>query len=103
MGVNLVCRKKIVRRKYLIISQDEAISNVTRAFQNAGLWDNTLLIFTTDNGGIPTKGGNNWPLRGGKFTLWEGGVRGTGFIYSDLIPTNAQVAKFSIGINLIFY
>ena len=52
---------------------DEGIANVTDSLKSANLWNNTLLIFTTDNGGQVFLGGNNAPLRGNKASYFEGG------------------------------
>ena len=52
---------------------DEGIGNVTRALKEAGMYNDTLIIFSTDNGG-PVRGGDavgarNFPLRSDKLCL----------------------------------
>jgi arylsulfatase B/arylsulfatase I/J len=46
--------------------------------------EDTLIVFTTDNGGIGAS--SNYPLRGKKGTIWEGGMRGVAFIAGYGIP-----------------
>jgi arylsulfatase B len=64
---------------------DYGLGNLTAALRAAGMWDNTVLILVSDNGG-PLGHSNNFPLRGGKGSLWEGGVRVEAFVSSPLIP-----------------
>lgn len=66
---------------------DEAIKNVSLIFKKYDLLNNTIIIWTSDNGG-PVPIHNNWPLRGGKNSLWEGGLRVPSFIYSKLLNKN---------------
>lgn len=50
---------------------DDAIFNVTSALQSAGMWEDTLLVFTSDNGGNGMAGGFNYPFTGAKLSGWE--------------------------------
>jgi len=68
----------------MLSAADESIANVTKALKEKGMWENTLVVFTTDNGG-PTdvcsvQGSSNGVRRGGKCTVWEGGTTGDGFV-----------------------
>ena len=66
---------------------DEGINDITQLLQEKNMLDNTIIIFTTDNGGQAEKGSSsNWPLRGGKQTVFEGGVRGTAFVWGANLP-----------------
>jgi len=47
---------------------DGAIHNITERIKARGMWEDTLIVFSADNGGAiyrnGTAGGNNYPLRG---------------------------------------
>lgn len=77
--------------KYL----DDAVGAVVATLRARGLWDNTLLVFHSDNGGelIYLCGGNNYPLRGGKFSNFEGGIRVNAFVTGGALPAARRGAS----------
>ena len=59
----------------LIEHLDAGIGKVLKTLEDTGLAKNTLVIFTSDNGGQSDVGANNGPLRAGKGTMYEGGLK----------------------------
>jgi arylsulfatase A-like enzyme len=57
----------------MIRQMDEGIGRVLAALEETGAAENTLVVFTSDNGG--ERFSDNWPLVGGKMDLLEGGIR----------------------------
>jgi len=89
------------------VAFDLLVKNVTTALKLKGMWSDTIVFFTSDNGGEvfdPTAGesrfsyGTNWPYRGGKITVWEGGVRGNAFIYGDSVIPPAVRGSVNTGL-----
>jgi arylsulfatase B len=76
---------------------DTNVGLVVDALKAKGLYDNLLIVFSSDNGGpiynIGRAGANNYPLRGGKMSNWEGGVRVNAFASGGLIPAAQRGSK----------
>jgi membrane-anchored protein YejM (alkaline phosphatase superfamily) len=53
---------------------DDIFGAVVQAYKGAGQWNNTIIYFTSDNGGVIYSGtaNNNYPLRASKFSPFEG-------------------------------
>lgn len=62
----------------MVEAMDQAVGHVLDTLEKEGLADNTIIVFTADNGGLSTSEGSptsNYPLRAGKGWLYEGGIR----------------------------
>ena len=74
------------RKKYagMLAAMDEGVGRIVAAVEKAGVRENTLFIFSSDNGG-PQPGvvTDNGKFRAGKGTLYEGGVRVAAFMTWD--------------------
>ncbi len=109
----------------MVTSMDEGIGRILAALKEAGIEENTLVLFQSDNGAETNLGGSSGELRGKKFQVWEGGVRAPAVIkwpagfkggwvsnqlsgYIDILPTLCAAAgvkqgpaKAADGINIL--
>ena len=67
-------RKQVYRA--MTSALDDGVGLILKTLQDAGLAENTFVVFLSDNGGaLYTGASENTPLRGGKLSLFEGGIR----------------------------
>ena len=71
-----------VRRTYgaMVTQLDDSVAAVIDALEREGLREDTLVIWSSDNGGTVAGGADNSPLRNGKASVYEGGVRVPGLV-----------------------
>jgi arylsulfatase I/J len=77
---------------------DDAVGNISQAFKDKGMWEDLVMVFSTDNGGPiynnGTAGANNYPLKGGKMNNWEGGIRGNAFVSGGFLHPSMRGVKY---------
>ena len=74
---------------------DDVVGELVKALKDKGMWDDTLMVVSSDNGGPEYfgAGGNNYPLKGGKLTDWQGGVRVNAFVSGGFLPEKMRGQK----------
>lgn len=73
---------------------DTAIGNLTDLLKSKGMWEDTVVVFSADNGGPiynnGSAGANNYPLKGGKMNSWEGGIRVNSWVSGGFLPQSVR-------------
>lgn len=81
----------------MVDALDQSVGYIIEYLREAGMLENAIIVYSSDNGGLPTgplfNRGSNWPLRGTKLTLWEGGTRAASFVWSPLLNKTGRVSN----------
>lgn len=85
----------------LIEHLDHGVGLVHKAIQDLGIADDTLIVFSSDNGGQASVGARNHPWHGEKQEMWEGGIRvGTCAVWPGKIPIAAYPDHISLTMDI---
>ena len=82
------------RKSYMAMVNyfDDVIGEMVNALKVRGMWSNTLIVISSDNGGY-LSGANNYPLKGTKGSDWQGGVRVNAFVSGGFLPAAMRGKK----------
>lgn len=80
---------------------DSSIEGMMVALSDNGYYANTIVFMAGDNGGAPNNGGYNWPMRGSKGTLYEGGIRQAAWVWSSLLSQEVRGQIYNGQIHLV--
>jgi arylsulfatase A-like enzyme len=83
----------------LIEAMDDAVGLVLNELNELGLSENTIVVFTSDNGGVASGDSfstSNLPLRGGKGYQWEGGIREPYFIKVPWMEAGGKTIAYPV-------
>merc|ERR1719158_585825 len=80
----------------MTLYMDDVVGELVASLKSKGMWEDTLVVFTSDNGGPVYEPGaaNNHPLKGGKYNDWEGGIRTNAFVSGGFVPPERRGSKF---------
>ncbi|KAL3272012.1 hypothetical protein HHI36_022478 [Cryptolaemus montrouzieri] len=87
----------LTRRKYVdaLLQLDQSVGLIVEKLQEQNMLENSVVIFMSDNGaqlvGDYRNGGSNYPLRGSKSSLHDGGIRNAAVLYSPLLKQKGYV------------
>lgn len=85
----------------LIEHLDHGIGEVVEALRRSGVYENTLIVFVSDNGGAPYFGADNGDLRGGKQDMYEGGIRVPAVaVWPDHIESGSRTGRIGLTMDL---
>ncbi|WP_439484182.1 sulfatase [Cyclobacterium plantarum] len=79
----------------LVETMDDAVGHVLQTLDELGLDENTIVVFTSDNGGVSAGDAfatSNLPLRGGKGYQFEGGIREPYFIKTPFLDNAGKTS-----------
>ena len=79
--------KNRFRKQYcgMMVAVDKSMKKIINKLKKDNSWKNTLILFLTDNGGQPFYGASNYPYRGSKNSVFEGGTKGIAFLNGGVI------------------
>ena len=91
------------RAKYIALVEhmDAGIGRVIKTLKDSGMYSNTLIFYTSDNGGALPVGAYNGPLRGGKQDMYEGGIRVPACaVWPEHIPSGSETDQVALLMDL---
>lgn len=72
---------------------DDEIGEVVQLIHNEGIWEDTLIVMHSDNGGYLEGASSNYPLKGGKNSNWDGGIRVNALVSGGFLPPSVRGTK----------